>query len=131
VAVRIVGQGWTSNVRELPVLRSNPAIFTSGATGYGQAAALNADHSVNSLENPAARGSVIVLYATGVSEAPVAVRVAGRPARLLFAGQAPGMVQGVQQINAEVPADCPAGAVPVTVRSGETTSVANVTIAVR
>ena len=35
------------------------------SSGQGQAAALNQDGALNSAENPAAAGSVVVLYGTG------------------------------------------------------------------
>jgi uncharacterized protein (TIGR03437 family) len=41
------------------------------------------------------------------------------------------MVEGVQQINAEIPIDAPYGEVSVKIRSGDTWSVGNVSITVR
>ncbi len=52
----------------IPVAPASPAIFTLDASGAGQAAALNQDSSVNSPSNPAARGTVAVLFATGAGQ---------------------------------------------------------------
>jgi uncharacterized protein (TIGR03437 family) len=40
------------------VIPASPGIFTLDGSGYGQAAALNQDGTVNSAGNPAAQGSV-------------------------------------------------------------------------
>ena len=89
---------------------------------------LNQDRTVNGPDDPAPRGSVIALYATGAGQttpptldgqvptaastqniAGLAVAVGGQPAPLVYAGVAPGMVAGVIQINVTVPASAPAG----------------------
>ncbi len=46
-------------------LQAVPTLFTSSGFGYGQLAALNRDGTVNSPENPAARGSFVSLFGTG------------------------------------------------------------------
>lgn len=45
---------------------ADPGLFTASANGSGQLAVLNQDGSVNSPTNPAARGSVISLFGTGL-----------------------------------------------------------------
>lgn len=55
------------------VVAANPAIFTFGALGQGQAAVLNYDgatnsYLINSAKNPATRGSTISIYATGMGD---------------------------------------------------------------
>jgi uncharacterized protein (TIGR03437 family) len=79
------------------------------------------DGSVNSADNPAARGSVVVFLATGEGQSdvpsvtgkraqeplphpalPVNLTIANIPADLLYCGAAPGLL-GVLQINARVP----------------------------
>jgi len=49
----------------LPVAPSSPALFTLDSSGRGAGAVLNQDYSVNTPANPAAIGSVIMLFATG------------------------------------------------------------------
>jgi uncharacterized protein (TIGR03437 family) len=47
------------------VAPTSPGLFTVNFSGTGTAVALNADGTVNSPTNPAARGSMIMLFATG------------------------------------------------------------------
>ena len=92
-----------------------PAIF-SISTG---AAITNQDNSVNSPSNPAARGSTIVIYCTGlgtvspsgslnVANAPVTVVISGMAISATFAGLTPGAT-GLYQVNVVVPATLPPG----------------------
>ena len=93
------------------------------ASGAGQGAILNEDGTVNSDANPAAKGSIIVLFATGdgvespaqpdgtLSKAPyprttadVQVAIGQKAADILYAGAAPTLVAGVMQVNARIPA---------------------------
>ncbi len=133
----------------LPVAEAAPALFTREG-GAGQLAALNEDGSLNSPENPAARGSVVTLFATGEGRtdppategrpatAPlprpvqaVSLTIGVHPAEILFAGSAPGMV-GVLQINARVPGGfAAAGRLPVELAVGGGRSRPGVTLAVR
>ena len=55
----------TSTTETFPVAASAPGIFTMNSSGSGQGAILNQDYSVNSPTQPAAPGSIIMLYATG------------------------------------------------------------------
>jgi uncharacterized protein (TIGR03437 family) len=122
----------------LAVAGAAPALFVTGASS-GQAVALNQDGSANSPENPAARGSVVVLYGTGEGktnsagnpELPVALTIGGTAAEILYAGQAPGF-PGLFQINARVPgAFTPRGILPVLLIVGTSASQSGVTIAVK
>jgi uncharacterized protein (TIGR03437 family) len=63
--VQIVNQGQPLNTVTLNVAVTAPGLFTSNSSGTGQAAALNQDGSVNSAANPAAAGSIVVLFGTG------------------------------------------------------------------
>ena len=49
----------------MPVLPARLGIFTLDGSGRGQAIVLNDDGSLNTPENPAKPGSVIVLFVTG------------------------------------------------------------------
>jgi len=129
---------------------SAPGIFTTGP-GTGQAAALNPDGSVNSASNPAAAGSIIVLFLTGEGQTappgvdgriaaaaplpapvlPVTVSIGGQPAALVYAGAAPDEVAGVMQVNARIPAGVTGDAVPVSVRIGSASARDGATIAVQ
>jgi uncharacterized protein (TIGR03437 family) len=61
----------------------------------------------------------------------VTVRIGGVTVKPLYAGAAPGIVEGVVQINAVLPAGIPAGNAPVDVTIGGVTSPAGVTVAVK
>lgn len=151
VVLRVSGPGFMSGARSVPVIASNPALFTANSSGRGPAAALNQNGSVNTAANPAAKGSVVVLYGTGggvLSPAPadgqligsanlprtvlpVRARVGGQDAKVLYAGGAPGLVAGVLQVNVELPPNTPAGTVPVSLGIGDAGSVSNVTVFVQ
>ncbi len=129
-----------------------PGTFTVLMNGQGQAAVLNQDNSANFGTRPAARGTVIQIFATGAgatnppllagepalaSGSPLVLTVAqptvtmgAKTARVLFSGLAPGFV-GLWQINAEVPQDVsPGPAVPMSITAGGVASN-TVTIAVQ
>ncbi len=113
--------GRTSNVETVLVQSAAPALFTASRNGYGQAAALNQNGSINSTRQPAAPGSIVVVYATGATIPPV-ITVGARPAEVLFSGPAPGLPLGVQQINLRLPSDLPSGDALVNLgASGEAT----------
>jgi uncharacterized protein (TIGR03437 family) len=135
----------------IPVASASPAIFTTSQSGKGQGAILNQDGSFNALSTPAATGSTIVIYATGGGiltpaatdgslaqtpfgklSQPYSVRIGGLPAAVSYAGAAPGIIQGVIQINAVVPNGItPNATVPIDITIGGVTSPAGVTVAVR
>jgi uncharacterized protein (TIGR03437 family) len=73
-----------------------PAIFAHGV--------LNQDNSVNAPETAAGSGSILQIYATGISDgATVSVQIGDRTELVpLYAGPAP-TVPGVQQVNVAVP----------------------------
>ncbi|MCX6613551.1 MAG: serine hydrolase [Acidobacteria bacterium] len=109
--VEVFNNGLTSNAVTIDVRPAEPALFTISGTGYGQLAALNQNGTVNSIANPAAAGSIAVLFGTGI--APPAITINRQPAQILYSGQAPGMAPGIQQINVRIPAGLPAGQLQV------------------
>jgi uncharacterized protein (TIGR03437 family) len=135
----------------LPIREANPAIFTLNSSGQGQAAVLNEDHVINGAAHPAARGSVIQIFATGAGllspEAatgeitagqqkrpvlPVKVAIGGVDASVIFAGAAPDAVSGLLQVNAIVPpGTTPGSAVPIVLTIGSSRSQDNTTIALK
>ena len=107
----------------------DPGIYTVPGNGKGQAKALNEDGSVNSADNPAPKGSVIAISATGLGtttpdlidgqvgklplrsvDGVVEVRIGGKQSEIVFAGDVEGQVAGLSQVKARVPADAPSGA---------------------
>ncbi len=134
-----------------PVAASAPAIFTVGSVGRGAGAVQNQDFTLNTPENPAARGSVLQIYATGEGQTnptgldghlatgtlakpvlPVKVFVGGLEASIDYAGAAPGLVAGLIQINAKVPLEAATGsAIPITISIGDKSSPPGVTVAIQ
>jgi uncharacterized protein (TIGR03437 family) len=120
--VQVVYHGKSATL-PVPVVPAAPALFSLDGSGGGQGAILNEDGTENSLDNPAECGSVIVLYGTGIGQTtppgqdgivsdaqtvqtpvlPVTVQIDGQDAEILYAGAAPGMLQGFNQINVRVP----------------------------
>ena len=148
--VQVEYQGVRSDPFPLTVSPTAPGLFTADASGSGQGAILNQDGSLNSASNPAAAGSVVVLWGTGegVTDppgvdgrpavdvlpkplAPVSVTVGGVAATIQYAGAAPGMMPGIFQINAQLGAGTPSGAQPVVIKVGNASSQNGATVAVR
>jgi uncharacterized protein (TIGR03437 family) len=79
-------------------------VFTLDGSGKGPAAAINQDGSINSPDHTAKTGSVVSVFGTGASvKTPIKVWVNYQPAEVQYAGQAPGLVPGVMQVNFRVP----------------------------
>jgi uncharacterized protein (TIGR03437 family) len=150
IQMQVEYQGVKSQAVSMAVTDTSPAIFTLNASGQGQGAILNADGTTNSLINPAARGSVVVLYATGAGQTdppgvdgavatgvlpkprlPVSVTIDGKVAEIFYAGAAAQEVAGVLQINAVVPSTAASGVVQVALTIGTTTSRNAVALAVQ
>ena len=149
VGIQIEYLGAKSDPIAVSLAPSAPALFTMDSTGKGQAAALNEDGSLNAASRPAKVGSIVVLYATGEGQTspagvdgkpattplpkpllPVQVTIDGKPAEVLYAGGAPGIVAGLMQINARIPTGAQVGTVPVVITVGAVTSQPGVSIAV-
>lgn len=148
----VSNNGSLSTALDLTVAPAVPGLFTVSQTGTGPGAILNHDRSVNTASHPAAKGSVIVLYAAGGGETSppgvtgnitptdgsglkdvsgVTVTVGGLDCTIVYAGSAPGFVEGALQINARLPADIPSGAQTVVVKVGTASSPSGVTVAVQ
>jgi uncharacterized protein (TIGR03437 family) len=108
------------------VADSAPALFAGVS---GQAAANNQDGTLNSQSNPAARGSIISLYGTGLGTAAAAsVTIEGYTAEVQYAGPVAGY-PGLFQINAQVPGGFLApGDRMVIVTAGQLSTQAGVTV---
>lgn len=125
--------GVPSGTLTIPVAASAPGLFTNTASGRGQAAALNEDLAINSASNPAAQGSIAVLYGTGAGQPvlPVSVTIDGQAAKVLYAGAPGDAVAGLIQVNVQLPDGIHSGAVPVVLRVGGGVSQPGVTLAVQ
>ena len=93
-----------------------PGLFAvKGGTGH--AVAVNEHGTLNSVDDPAPRGSIISLFGTGQGAGGIEamVTIGGIDAEVVYAGPAPGQT-GVFQINARTPSGfAPSGVVPVAV----------------
>jgi len=148
IQVAVVSAGVRSLPIDVPVVTEEPGLFTIAANGAGQAAVLNADNSVNGTGNPAAAGTVLQIFATGLGKVdpPVSpgqpaladplsltvskpiVRIGGTVAELLFSGLAPGFV-GLYQINVRIPPGLASGQQNLQVElNGRQSNVATVAI---
>jgi uncharacterized protein (TIGR03437 family) len=154
-AMVVTYNGVSSTVLQLRVVDTAPGIYTLTNTGSGQGAILNENGSLNSSSNPEGTGHYIQIYGTGEGQtSPAGVDGAVMPTRLPlpvpnasvsvtiggvavpdtdinYAGEAPGLVSGVFQVNAKIPDGVGPGAVPVVIRFGGVASQANVTVSVR
>jgi uncharacterized protein (TIGR03437 family) len=130
-----------------------PAIFSLSQGGAGQGAILNQDATVNGTARAAAKGSVVSIFATGEGAitpggvtgtvtsttgpnfpkpvANVSLTIGGAPATIQYAGEAPGLVSGVLQVNAVIPQDAASGNQQIVLTIGNNSSLANITVAVQ
>jgi uncharacterized protein (TIGR03437 family) len=149
--VQLEYNGVRSNSLDLRVADASPGIFQLNAQGQG--AILNDNFTVNGPANAAARGSIIVIYATGDGVTnpprvdgsipgrtsslknpvlPVRIRIGGQEAAVEYAGSAPLLVEGALQVNVRVPNGVnPGTAVPIELLVGSFSSPLGVTVAVR
>lgn len=127
VSIEVLYQNAAIATIPVAVADAAPALF---ADATGQAAANNQDGSLNMQGNPAARGSVVSLYGTGlgISNDPVTVAFDNYTAPVLYAGPVAGC-PGLFQVNAQVPSGyAPTGDLIVTVTVGSSPSQAGVMI---
>ena len=138
---------------------SAPGIFTATQTGTGQGAILNVPenpndltaYSFNNADNPAAKGAVIEMFATGVgvwdppvddgritlfanrfTSKPVSLTIGGQPATIFYAGTSPYQLWGLLQVTAYVPTNIGSGQQLVVLKVGSNDNAQqNVTMAVQ
>ncbi len=135
VVVRVTGV--PSTPFPITVQPAAPGVFMNA---QGQAAALNADGSVNTAANPAAVGTIVSLFFTGqgpVAQAvddggapaagtvnsatlPASATVGGIPAEVRYAGLAP-LYPGLAQLNLQIP-PLASGTYPVVIKIGDAAS---------
>lgn len=147
--VEVVRNGQRSATFTASVLDTAPGVFTLSGNGRALAVALNSDGALNGEQTPAARGSVVTLWGSGLENfstvlqdgevprganalrtAPRA-RIGDQAADVLYAGAAPGFVAGVLQFNVRVPANASAGRAFVELSSADGSSRQGVWLWVR
>jgi uncharacterized protein (TIGR03437 family) len=147
--------GVASTPLQLRIVESAPGIYTINQSGTGQGAILNQNGTVNGPTSPEVAGNVIQIYATGEGQTspagvdggitpsrppfpapilPVTVNIGGQEVQstnITYAGEAPGLISGVLQVNAVIPAGVPSGPAAVIIRVGGAASQTGVTVTVR
>lgn len=141
--------GGTSTAVNLHTLTAKPGLFAINPSGLGQLLALNADNTLNH-NQPAARGSVVTEYASGLGLTappiaagqvpqsrptpltyyPVTASVAGLPAEVADASLAPDR-PGVYAVRIQIPTAVPIGPVEVKISCAASSSQNGVFIRVR
>ena len=154
--VSIEYAGESSNSDQLTVAAAAPGLFAQNSSGSGPGAILNQDNSLNGPSHAAAKGSIVQVFMTGegqtnpqgitgkittvtlpppqVTPAPVQsiqVSINGQPALYTYAGEAPGMVAGVMQLNVQIPSTVHSGNLSITVSVGGNISQSGITVSVQ
>jgi len=149
-SIAVVSGGVRGPAIQVRTASETPGIFTAQLGPLAQGAILNQDFSANSIDNPAAPGSVIQIFATGLGATnpalptgqagatappfnntvltPMAL-INGTAAPVQFSAVAPGFI-GLYQINVQVPASTPTGGATLQIQIGGRSSNI-VTFAVR
>lgn len=150
VELKVEYRGNTSAMLPLSVVPTAPGLYTTTGDGRGQAVLTLEDGSANSLDNPAAAGSIVTLFGTGggVTDppsadgtiestdfpplaAPVSITIADTPVEeIFFSGGVTGRIAGIFQVQFRLPANLPAGELPVMVTIGGRATQSGITIAV-
>jgi uncharacterized protein (TIGR03437 family) len=148
--LEVQSRNQTSPSVSLVVVNSSPGLFTFGNGGIGRVQAINQDGTINSSARPAARGSIITVYASGLGAvspavpagsvppntplstvtAPVAATIGGQLATVQFAGLAPG-IPGYYQVNLQVPETATSGPQELVIYVNGQSSQRGATIEVR
>jgi len=133
VSIVVNNSGVSSAPLQVPVVAAQPGVFTvDGVNG----AILHPDYSLVTSSKPAAKGEIVLVYATGLGavnnspgtgqtagSSPLSdailtprVTVAGAPANIRYGGLAPGFV-GLDQINVEIPQNVGSGSLDLQIIS--------------
>jgi uncharacterized protein (TIGR03437 family) len=143
-------QGALSNQVKLPVVPSEPGLFSFDSSGTGPGLILDAMGNPNSSSNPAAAESVVTMFATGEGDTsapgvdgllatvpapapvlPVSVTIAGINATVVYYGGALGQVAGMMRIDVQIPDGAMSGPQPVVLQVGTAQSQPGITVAVQ
>jgi len=150
-SIVVENQGVQSAGITLPVVASNPAIFTQNSSGSGDAVIIRLDASLVTTANPAKLDDILILYGEGYGAATdetsvpdgtiistslpvpaekVLLLIDGTVYPTLYAGAAGGLVNGVLQVNFKVP-QLAAGSHKIQLQVGQVKSPATVNLQTR
>jgi uncharacterized protein (TIGR03437 family) len=134
----------SSTVFQARITDSAPAIFSASQGGNGQGAILNQNYSGNGANSPAAKGSIVQIFGTGEGQLvpgvatgsitpgsppfpmpidKVTVTIGGVSAQVTYAGEAPGLIAGLLQVDAVVPSNIGSGAQIVMLTIGNNSNI--------
>ncbi len=136
-----------------------PGLFTDNESGSGQVAAINQNGTINGPPGngftPAPQGSELQIYATGggqtnppsvtgtitpIPSSPAELlylpgtttaTVGGQPAKVDFAGAAPGLITGAIQFNVHLPTGITGNSVPIVISINGVSTPLGTTIAIQ
>jgi uncharacterized protein (TIGR03437 family) len=148
-SVQLQYNNFVSEAVTVGVAPASVGVFTANSTGSGPASVINQNSTMNTPANPAARGSIITIYATGEGltdplnldgrlaigtlpkpRLPVSVTIGGFSAEVLFASVAPSMA-GVFTVAVRVPSSASSGTQPLAVTVGGSTSPQEISVEVK
>jgi uncharacterized protein (TIGR03437 family) len=141
-------QGQISSTFTAPTSAAAPGVFTLNGSGSGAVLAVNlADSSINDANHPAKAGTSVLLYLTGAGQTnppgtdghlatvplplvnfPVTATIGGKAVTPSYQGAAPGVVEGVTQVNLQIPSGLPPGAVSIQLAVGGANTQSGTTI---
>lgn len=151
-SLQIVRNGANTPEVTLTVASAVPSIFAASSAGQSQAIAENANGTLNTTSNPAAKGSTIRLFANGLGQTtpasengklmqadaavqlaqPLFVLIGGVNADIVATKIPAGLFSGVVEIDVRIPQNAAAGpGVPVQVIAGRFESSPGVLIALQ
>ena len=137
--LQVVNNGSPGNTLTVPVIATQPGMFTYSANSTTYGAILHASYQLANTASPAVAGETVLIYCTGlgaVTPTPVdgvaasgssttavtpTVTIGGATASIAYSGLAPGFV-GLYQINVMVPTGLTSGNQPVIINAGGTQS---------
>jgi uncharacterized protein (TIGR03437 family) len=151
-AIEVKYQNQILGSTSVPLAAAAPGIFAADGSGRGQAAVLNQSGTANSPADPADRGSIITIFATGAGQMnpptatgqivsassasspiiPVSVTIDGLDAPVSYVGAAPGLMAGVLQVNCQAPPGARTGPViPILLQMAGFASQSGLTMAIK
>jgi uncharacterized protein (TIGR03437 family) len=151
VDVEVVHNGRRTTPATVSVVAAQPGVFTTMGAAAGQGIILNQDGTTNSSSNPAAKGSLIRVFATGAGQTVppgvngafavddsakprlrVEALIGGIGGQVVAARVPRGIFAGVMLVEIRLPANAPSGSdVPVELAVGDVMSPPTATVAIR
>lgn len=147
VDIAVVRSGVPMGTFSATAAPASPGIFTQNGAGSGAGVIFNQDGSLNGPANPASLGSTLSIYVTGLGpltpmplDGFIPTTATSKPALpiqvglndssitfpILYVGDVPQMVEGVQRIDVQLPTVIPSEVLPQIVVTTETLNAGGV-----